>query len=164
MRPIVFVEAKNVGPKQRPTTILVKPSFTTGDPGAANGIAQAWHKKYSRLDSCHYVVDEKQTIQCVPVRKASFPYGAGAFTNAITINMCYDPPSRPSNLVMFHTANLVAHLCKEHRIKLRFLDDEQILRWGEHKWKSRGGIDVLDCWPLGYTDFDVLTKAAFKDL
>lgn len=163
MKP-VFVQAHNVGPKQKPTTILVKPSFTTGRKGAANGIAQAWHKAYNKVDSCHYVVDEKQTLHCVPDDRSAFPYGYMPFTNAIVVNMCYDPPNRPTNAVLLNTAKLIAQLCKEHKIKPKLLDDEQVSYWGKKKRRSRGGIDVLDCWPVPETDFEIYIKAAYKNL
>jgi hypothetical protein len=164
LRAVAFVEAFHVGSKQRPTTILVKPSFTTGDKGAANAIAQAWHNPHNKVDSCHYVVDEAQTIQCVPDNRMSHPYGVGAYQKALTVNMCYDPPKVPTDLVMFHTANLVAHLCKKYKIKCRILDEEQIDEWGKRKWKSKGGIDLLDCWPMKESEFDVLVRAAYKNL
>jgi hypothetical protein len=159
-----FVEALHVGPPQRPTTILVKPSYTTGERGAANAIAQAWHQPYNKVDSCHYVVDEFQTLNCVPDKMASHPYGVGAFKNALTINMCYNPPEEPTQLVMFNTAKLVAQLCKKYRIRVKFLTDDEIDQWGKRKWKSRGGIDTLDCWPLNIYEFEVLIRAAFKNL
>lgn len=162
---IGFVEAFHVGPKQKPTSILIKPSFTTGRKGAAFGIASAWFNPYNKQDSCNYIVDAAQVLNCVPDRQSSYPYGAGAYVNTITINMCYDPPEGPPRYeVVCNTAKLVAMLCKKHKIRLRILSEEEINRWGKRKWRSRGGIDILDCIGLNPDQFYDLTRAMYNNL
>lgn len=137
---IPWVGAHHVGPKQRPTAIVLRTSYTTGQRGAANGIAQAWHRPGNRIDSCHYVVDEFQTIRCVDDKTASRSAYTSSYKNAISINVCYDPPQKPLYFVVDRTAVLVARLCRLHNIRPRILTKEEELEWLRHQWKRRGGI------------------------
>jgi N-acetylmuramoyl-L-alanine amidase CwlA len=137
---IPFVQAHHIGKKQRPTAIVLRTSFTTSDGGAAHGIAQAWHNSNNRIDSCHYVIDERQIIRCIPDNRASRSIYTSSYRKAITINVCYDPPSVPLDVIVNRTAKQVARLCKLHRIKLRLLTKEQELEWLNRPWKHRGGI------------------------
>lgn len=143
---IGFVQAHHVGSRQRPTSIYLRSSFTTGDKGAANGIAQAWHNPNNRVSSCHYVVDEAQMLQCLPVNRASYPIDETPYKNAISINVCHNPPEPPSMKVTQQTARLVGLLSQFHEIKLRLLDDEQLTKWSTHRWRSRGGLITTDYW------------------
>jgi hypothetical protein len=137
---VPFVEAVHHGRKQRPTAILLRTSWTTGDPGAAYGIAQAWHNPNNKFESCHYVVDTSKTIRCVPDKIEAFPFGAKSHRNTISINVCYDPPFVEDMLVVMRAAELTARLCTLYRIPLCILDEEQSARWWRHSWRSRGGI------------------------
>jgi len=136
---IPFVQAAHVGDKQRPTAILLRTSFTTGDKGAALGIANAWHRAYNKKESCHYVVDEFQAIRCVP-DKVEALNGTGLVKGVISIDVCYDPPQGPVDAVYRRTSVQVARLCKLHRIRPVVLSDDEEARWLKHRWKSRGGI------------------------
>lgn len=143
---IPFVEAAHHGGRQRPTAIVLRTSFTTGDNGAALGIANAWHNKNNRVDSCHYVVDEAKVFRCVPDRVMAFPLQSTStlYKNTISINICHDPPVCPDEDVIYGVGHLVARLCKLHKIKVRILDRivdaNEECRWVKHKWRSRGGI------------------------
>jgi hypothetical protein len=138
---IPFVQAHHVGNRrQRPTAIVLRTSFTTGDKGAALGIANAWHNPYTKTDSCHYVVDEFQAVRCVPDKSTAMPIGTGIYKRAISINVCYDPPDAPMAAVVARTARLVARLCKLYKIKPRLLSLGGEEDWVLHKWRSRGGI------------------------
>jgi hypothetical protein len=139
---IPFVQAHHVGPKQRPTAIVLRTSFTTGIKGAALGLANAWHYPNNRIDSCHYAVDEFQVIRCIPDRLSCQSAYTDCYKNSITINVCYDPPDEPSDLTMHRTAKQVGRLCRLHRIKVRMLDSDQEKQWIVHPWKRRGGIVI----------------------
>lgn len=139
---IPYVQASNVGAKQKPTAIVLRTSFTTSDFGAALGIAMAWHSP-SNLDSCHYVIDELQAFRCISDNIMSSSISTvDVNRRAITINLCYDPPELPSEQLVYRTSKHVARLCRLHRIKLRVLDSQQKHRWIEHPWRSRGGIII----------------------
>lgn len=137
---IPYVQAHHVGAKQRPTAVVLRTSFTTGDAGAALGIARTWHSPVNKIDSCHYVVDELQTIRCLPDNLACRSIFASGYRRAIMINVCYDPPQPPVERVVYHTAKQVARLCKLHRIRVQILDQWEEVRWLQHPWKHRGGI------------------------
>jgi len=136
-----FVQAVHVGEKQRPTAILLRTSWTTSRKGAANGIAQAWHNPNNRLDSCHYVVDDFQTLRCVPDNLRAF-HSPSNHKGVVSINVCHDPPAPPTQEVIARVAYLTARLCKLHHIPVHILDLEAECRWIRHKWRSRGGILV----------------------
>lgn len=136
---IPLVEAAHYGGRQRPTAVLIRTSWTTDNAGAANGIAQAWHSPNNREDSCHYVVDESQTIRCVPDKIQA--YSTKSFYKGyISINVCHDPPLPPTVATVLRAARLTARLCKLYRIRVRILNDLEEERWIRHSWKSRGGI------------------------
>lgn len=137
---IPWVEAHHIGRKQRPTAIVLRTSYTTGQRGAANGIAQAWHRAGNRVDSCHYVVDEFQTIRCVKDKVASRSAYTSQYKNSISVNVCYDPPQTPMDEVVHRTAVLVARLCKLYKIRPHILSKEEELQWLRHQWRRRGGI------------------------
>lgn len=136
---IPFVEAAHVGGKQRPTAIVLRTSWTTGESGSANGIAQAWHNPYNKLDSCHYVVDAFQTIRCLPDKRESF-YTKYPLKRVISINVCHNPPSAPDEEVVLRVAKLSARLCKLYRIPVRILSKTEEAKWVKHPWRHRGGI------------------------
>lgn len=137
---IPFVEAVHRGTRQKPTAVLLRTSWTTGDPGAANGIAQTWHNPNSKLESCHYVVDTQRVIRCVPDKVEAFPISKENYKGAVSIDICYDPPFVEDMLVVMRAAELTARLCKLYRIPLRILDEEETASWRRHSWRRRGGI------------------------
>lgn len=150
---IPFVEAAHVGGKQKPTAIVLRSSFTTSDDGAALGVATHWHYAGSKMDSCHYVVDDAKTFRCVPDKIRAYPMSTGIYNRAVSINVCYEPPDWPSPQVLDRTAVLAARLCKLHKIKPRILSQDQELAWVIHKWRSRGGIILKTVGEFPIADF-----------
>lgn len=136
---IPFVEAAHYDGRQRPSAVLLRTSWTTGDSGAANGIAQAWHNPNNRVDSCHYVIDESQVLRCVSDKIDAY-HTTHNYKGAVSINVCHDPPFSPEPAIVCRAAHLTARLCKLYRIPVRIMGDEDEQRWMKHKWKSRGGI------------------------
>ena|SRR5436190_9173631 len=149
---IPFVEAAHQGTRQRPSAVLLRPSWTTGDNGAANGIAQAWHNPNNRVDSCHYVVDESRILRCVPDKTVAFPVGQGS-KGMVSINVCYDPPFGPEPVITFRAAQLTARLCKLYHIPVRILSDSEEERWMKHKWRFLGGINLKTVGDFPADDF-----------
>lgn len=138
---IPLVEAYYTGLKQRPTAIVLRTSFTTGEYGSAFAIAKTWHQSWNKEDSCHYVIDEMQTIRCVKDNlECKSVYTPGLNKRAIVINVCHEPPFEPLERVVYRTSKQVARLCRLHRIKLRLLDAEAQQKWLDRPWKRRGGI------------------------
>lgn len=156
---IPLVEAAHYGGRQRPTAILIRTSWTTGDRGAANGIAQAWHNPNNQVDSCHYVVDEAQTIRCVPDKIQAF-HMAGAYKGAISINVCHDPPMSPNEETMHRVVKLTSRLCKLYRIPIRVLNRSETERWLNRPWKYRGGIILKTVGEFPADNFFSSVKAA----
>lgn len=159
-----LVEAHHVGPRQRPTAIYLQSSFTTGDKGAANGIAQAWHNPNNKVSSCHYVVDESQTLRCMPDNKSSFPFDKTPFKNAVSITVCHNPPTKPSSKVLDDTATLVARLCKLHKVRVRILEIDQMNKWLKHRWRSNGGIIIQSLWGVSKEEFLDLVLLKYENL
>ena len=146
-----YVEVTHQGGRQRPSSILIKTSWTTGDKGAANGIAQAWHNPNSRVESCHFVVDDVQTLRCVPLGRASFPR-VEAFKGAVSICVCYDPPAEPTEATLANAAKLTARVCKRYHFPGRHIEPSECRQWYERGWKRNGGIvfDLPDVFPVKY--------------
>lgn len=159
---IPFVQAHHVGRKQRPTAIVLRTSFTTGEAGAANGIAQAWHNPNNKVDSCHYVIDEFQVLRCVPDKIEAKSVSTSIYKNSITINVCYDPSTRPLDQVVFKTAKQVARLCKLYGIRVALLDDDQKLRWLHHQWRRRGGIIMATVGDFPTDEFFSIVKTDYE--
>lgn len=140
-----FVEAKNKGGKQTPSLIVLAPSWTTTETGAALAVANVMHKGDSSGSSFHYVLDEENVYQCVWDHIVAGH--ASNSTGSIGIKMCDDPSlllqrwnDKPHQKLLYRSANLLAKLCLSYNIPARFLTDEQLSKWGKHKWRSRGGI------------------------
>jgi hypothetical protein len=160
-RHVPFVEAVHHGGKQRPTAILLRASWTTGDPGAAYGIAQAWHNPNNKRESCHYVVDTARVIQCVPDKIEALPLSESC-KSAISINVCYDPPFEEDMLVVLRAAELTARLCKLYHIPIRILDDVDEECWKRRRWRSRGGILLKTPGGFPTQDFFALVGEEYK--
>lgn len=152
-----LVEAAHVGGRQRPKAILIRTSWTTGDKGAANAIAQAWHISTNRQDSCHYVVDEAQTIRCVPDKFEAF-YATPRKKGIISINICHNPPEPPDPEILYRLTKLTARLCRLYNIRVRILTEDEEERWLKHSWKSRGGIILRTVGAFPTKDFFYLLE------
>jgi len=159
---IPFVEAAHVDGKQRPTAILLRTSFTTGDKGAALGIAYAWHNPNNKIDSCHYVVDEGTIIRCVPDKVIAKPMGHIIYKSSISVNICYDPIEGPVFDVVDRTAGLVARLCLLYKINFKVLTISEENRWVKHRWRSRGGIILKTVGEFPTDDFFASIKHSIE--
>lgn len=144
-----YVEAYHQGGKQKPTAIILRPSFTNSEEGAALAVAQYWHKSKSFWDAGHYTVDRNAVIRCVRdnVIAGIDKTGKGELRVAI----CADPISGKvfwdedeHRLVLRKVASLVAELTLAHKIKVRYLDQEAMDRWGQFRTRARGGIYVYE--------------------
>ena len=149
---VPYVEARFVGAKHRPTAIVLDLSMTTSAKGAALGVAMNRHSRTSPLDSYHYMVDSVETYRGVWDDRAAYGCPAGA----INVLVCAQPKVRAgqwetaaSKPVIFRTADLVARLCSEHKIRPRYIDDSDLDRWSRRRWRRRGGIIVRapGAWP-----------------
>lgn len=146
---IPFVEPAHQGKWHQPSAILIKPSWTTSDKGAANAIAQTQHNPSSRVESCHFIVDDAQTIRCVPTHHAAVsdpPY----FKGAISICCCYNPPEHPTETTLFRTARLTARVCKRYRFPVASIGVEDRRRWYHRGFGYGGGIvfDTVGSFPI----------------
>lgn len=160
---IPFVEAAHRGGRQRPSAVLLRTSWTTGDHGAANGIAQAWHNPNNRVDSCHYVIDEAVVLRCVPDKVEAFST-KGNHKGTISINLCHNPPYPPVPSIIKQAAQLTARLCKLYSIPIRILSDIEEERWMSHKWRFRGGILLKTVGDFPTEKFCIYVEDAYEDL
>lgn len=167
--PIPLVEARNIGPKQKPTAIHLTISQTTSDKGAALGVASYLHSFNAPARSHHFVVDEAITYRCVPTSHAaaSFPY------RSLSVHICAQPHEEwpmwedaTATRVMHRAADLVADLCLTHKIKPRYLDEGGLARWTKHRWRMNGGImvRVLGTWPYEAFLGDVKSQMVIKTM
>ena len=162
-----YVQARNVGGKQRPTAIVLSLSNTTSDSGSALAIANYHHSTVAPQKSYHYVVDEDNIYRCAPLDVAVY----GNPHRGIGVHICAQPhESTPlwedgsAARVMTRAADLVADLVLAHRIPARNLTGAAEDKWFKHRWRRRGGIivRVQGAWP--YTSFltDVRAQMAIK--
>jgi hypothetical protein len=155
-----LIQAKHVGPEQRPTAIMLSISSTTSENGAALAIAKYHHSASAPLVSYHYIVDASKTYRCMSDFVSSYAHPHGA----LSVMLCaqpheYSPYAEVSNSrVMNRAASLIADLLKLHKIPVRYLDDDLEKKWVKHKWRRRGGIiaPVIGMWP--YESFLLLVK------
>lgn len=151
---IPLVTAAHYGGRQRPSAIVLRTSWTTDDKGAANGIAQAWHNPNNSIESCHYVVDEAQTIRCVPDKVVAYAFGSSLeLKGAIVINVCHNPHEFPRPATMSQVAKLTAWLCKVYHLPVRILTTVEETRWTTFKWRRQGGIILKTVGAFSSTDF-----------
>lgn len=164
-----YVEAKHQGGKQKPTAIILRPSFTNSEEGAALAVAQYWHKSSSFWDAGHYTVDSTKRFRCV--RDNVIAGVDGVDKGAIRIAICADPVSNTSfwekNLhgsVLRNVAELVADLTLAYKIRPVYLDPEAKAQWESRRTRRRGGIYVVETsgWP--FEDFlsEVQAQRALK--
>ena len=141
-----YIEAHLKGGHQRPSAIVLTLSDTTSSSGAALGLANFWHKRNSKFDSCHYVVDESMTYQSIwDNQQACYsPKGAIAISLCARRTMEHleweGPGSRRDALE--RAAGLIAALCKAHKIRPRILSIKDYQKWSNFKTKRRGGIFI----------------------
>jgi len=150
MSDIPFVEARHSGRKQRPKVVSLRLTETTSKHGAAMGIARYWNASNSPIESCHYVVDEELTLQCVPVDKVAYSSKFDA-KGTISINVCAFPTFDVNEWLdteraeaLDNAAKLTARLSKAHNIPIRYVD-----LLDHRRIFSRGGImvNVRGSWP-----------------
>lgn len=148
-----YVEAHHQGGKQKPTAIILRPSFTNSEEGAALAVAQYWHRSSSFWDAGHYTVDRTQRFRCVRDNVI-----AGKDTSSkgeLRVAICADPMSGQvfwnedeHRYVLRNAAQLVAELTLAHKIKVRYLDQESLEHWSQFRTRRRGGIYVYE--PSGF--------------
>ena len=162
-----FVEARNIGPSQRPTAIVLKLSMTTSDEGAALGIANYHHSPVAPPESHHYIVDEAKVYRCVPSDRQAY----SSPTGALSVLICAQPHERvplwedaTASLVMTRAAFLVGDLVLAHKIRLKYLDGDEEAKWRKHKWRRRGGLIVkaAGTWPYQAFLDDVTSRTLFQ--
>lgn len=148
-----YVEAHHQGGKQKPTAIILRPSFTNSEEGAALAVAQYWHKSSSFWDAGHYTIDRTKRFRCVRDNVIAGIDNSGK--GELRVTLCADPISGQQfwdvdehRLVLSNAAHLVAELTLAHKIKLRYLDDDGLARWGKFRTRARGGIYVDE--PSGF--------------
>lgn len=151
---ITFVEAFRIGKKQRPRSILLRITETTTDDGAALGMAVAWHRDVSSIPTCHYAVDLLRIINCVPDNRIA-RNGADTMKHTVSIGLCAYPTTyeglwtadRDTNCVLENAAELVARLCITHKIPVRSLSSDELLK----KRRSKGIATLIPgAWPEAY--------------
>lgn len=152
---IPYVESRYKGGNQKPTVIILAPSFTTSEDGAALGLATTWNSSSSPYRTSHYVVDNESIYRCtddnVVAGRPRFSY-----KNALRITICAEPVSvsrfwdvNEHSKVLYKTASLVSDLSQIHNIRLRYLNEVDQRKWNKFKWRRRGGIilEVRNGWP-----------------
>ena len=165
-----YVQALHQGGKQKPTAIILRPSFTNSKDGAALAVAQFWHRSANDFwDAGHYTVDSEQRFRCV---RDNVIAGLGNSSKGeLRVAMCADPVSRDTfwnedehRLVLRNTARLVAELSLAHKINLTYLDDEQFARWQKRKTRRRGGIRIVEQrgWPWDEFMNEVFAQRVLK--
>src|SRR6478735_1801399 len=165
-----FIEAQHQGKKQKPTAIILSPSFTTSAKGAALGVAMNWHSKSSPHESGHYTVDEVERYRTTSDKRVAGHWHCSR-KGAIRIMICAEPYSagtfwhddvhRP---VLQKTAELVAELSLVHRIKVVYFTPSSFDRWAERPSRRRGGllVDAPEGWPWQRFYNDVMAQRALK--
>jgi hypothetical protein len=162
---IPFVEARNSGPRQKPTAIVLNLSSTTSDKGAALGIANYHHKPNAPSVSHHYILDESEMYQCVwdNVMAHDNP------RHSLSVLICaqpheYVPLINQGNLsqVMQRASHLIVYLTHKHKIQVRYLDEAAEKKWTRHRWRRNGGLIVraVGTWP--YESFLTNVKIQFE--
>lgn len=164
-----YVQAKHQGGKQKPTVIILRPSFTDSFGGAALAVAQNWHRNPSFWEAGHYCVDEKTRFRCVPDKVIAGIEDTEK--GAIRIAICADPITGTQFWdlsehikVLNKAAELVAELTLAYNINVAYLDDTSKARWSKIKTRRRGGIFVEETsgWPFTSFINEVKAQRALK--
>lgn len=119
-----FIAARHKGDYQVPRAIVIHGTVSHDDPGTARQIAYWWHGPSSPQTSAHYIVDPKETIQCVGDHAVAFHCGHN--TGSIGVELC-DEQTGPANrwddadsqAILARSARLVAQLCAAYGIEPR---------------------------------------------
>lgn len=165
-----YVQALHQGGKQKPTAIILRPSFTNSKDGAALAVAQYWHRDSNAFwDAGHYTIDDEKRFRCV--RDNVIAGKDQSAKGELRILMCADPVSRDTfwdedqhRFVLRNTAKLVAELSLIHKINLTYLDEDRLSRWQSRKTRRRGGIYVVEQrgWPFDEFMNEVLAQRDLK--
>lgn len=166
------VEAFYQDGKQKPTAIILTPSFTTSAKGAALGVAMNWHTKSSPHESGHYTVDEVQRFRTTPDNRVAGHWHCSQ-KGAIRIMICAEPYSASRFWhddehipVLQKTAELVADLTLAHNINVAYFTEPTFERWKKRPSRRRGGIlvDTPEGWPWQAFYNDVMAQRALKTI
>lgn len=152
---IPFVQARDIGGKQRPSLISIKISDTTARKGAAFAISNNQHRTSGLNHVAHYIVDESDLYQCVPENRIA---GASksAIKGSINVLMCSELvesslffTSDKRKSAFDRTAELISKLCFFYKINVQYLDPGAASAWNKLNFKSHSGIIVYPeaCWP-----------------
>lgn len=163
-----YVQARNVGGKQKPTAIVLHLSNTTSEKGAALGVANYHHRFDAPHKSYHYIVDESKIYRCVPINVASYgnPY------QAINILLCMQPQEvfrnwldSPETKALAKAVDLIADLMLAYRIPARNLTGVAEQKWFKRRWRRRGGLilRIRGDWPRNFID-DVAAAMIVKTM
>lgn len=162
-----YVEAHHQGLRQRrPSAILLKPTWTTSDTGAAYGIAMAQHRRGAPHDTAHFVVDSSTIYQCVPAKTIA-GHEHCSTKNLLSISVCFDPSetqygwdSKTHQDLLENLSELVAQLTVEYKIRPVWLDAASFKRWTKMKTRSRGGLfaQMEGPWPLAEFNSTLMQK------
>lgn len=143
LRTIPYVEAAHKGSSQKPTAIVLRVTGDTSDAGAALATANYHHGATSPRYSSHYVLDEASTYRCLDHNVA--PYGLPY--RSITVLLCAEWASNEAVwttgnyvFVLDRASDLVSDIILENKIRPKFLNQAEELRWVNHRWRRRGGI------------------------
>lgn len=154
-----YVEARHQGGRHRPTSILIKPSWTTSDEGAALGVAQRQHMHDAPHETFHFTVDEEQIFQCVPARTVA-GHEHCAQKGLLKIKVCFDPSvtqygwnSGTYVRLLDQLSTLTAQLTVDYKIRPRMLNYLTFDRWTSWHTRRRGGIFAQMEGPWPQEDF-----------
>lgn len=132
-----FIGARHHGGSQTPRAVVMHATVSPDDPGTARDIAEWWHGASSPVTSAHYVVDPRETIQCVGDH--TIAYHCGYNTGSIAVEMC-DEQTGPANrwadadsrAIIDRSALLVARLCLAYGIEIRRPSVAELKAKGPH--------------------------------
>lgn len=151
-----YIEASQTdGRQRRPTAILIKPSWTTSASGAALGIANYQHARTAPHEASHFVIDESNIYQCIPIKVVAGHWHC-SIKNLIRITVCEDPSvtqygwENPEHCSLLdNLTDLVAQLTIEYKIRPRLIDGCEYTTWLKRKSRRHGGIfsPMEAAWP-----------------
>ena len=143
-----YIEARNKFGRQKPTAIIIKPSFTTSEKGAAYGIAYGWFLSNKPWWSGHYSIDARKTYRSVidtVIAGTKEDHDRGG----IRIAVCAEPLDRTvmwhpkeHKVVLHRLADLVADLVLCYGINLKELNAEETSCWRKRPSRRRGGLII----------------------
>lgn len=132
-----IITARFKGGSQNPKGITLHATVSSDNPGTARAIAEWWHGPTSPKTSAHYVVDPKETIQCVGDHTVA--YHCGSNQDCIGVELCDEqtgPATRwadgDSKAILARGAHLVAQLCLAYDIEPRRPSVAELKEKGKH--------------------------------